>query len=270
VIHPTAIIHETARIAADVTIGPWSIIGAEVEIGAGSNIGPHVIINGPTKLGKNTRVYQFASIGEEPQDLKFHGERTMLEVGDNNTFREFVTINRGTGAGGGITKIGDHNFFMAYVHIAHDCIVGHHNIFANNASLSGHVVVENYVTMAGFSAVRQFTRLGTHSFVTGGSMVVKDVLPYLLVSGDPAEPYGLNVVGLQRRGISPVALMNLRKAYKIIFRKNLVLDEVLEQLHVLREECEEVQLMIEGIKASERGIARETRRSVIEAMEDAD
>lgn len=269
-IHPTAIIHETARIAADVSIGPWTIVGADVEIGAGSQIGPHVVIKGPTKLGKNTKIFQFASIGEDPQDLKFHGEETILEVGDDNTFREFVTIHRGTGVGGGITKIGDHNFFMAYVHIAHDCIVGNHNIFANNASLSGHVIVENFVTMAGFSAVRQFTRLGAHSFITGGSMVVKDVLPYLLVSGDPAEPYGLNVVGLQRRGFSPATMMSLRKAYKVIFRKNLILDEVLEQLHSLGKECDAIQLMIDGIKASERGIARETRRNVIEAIEDAD
>ncbi|MFN7098394.1 MAG: acyl-ACP--UDP-N-acetylglucosamine O-acyltransferase, partial [Gammaproteobacteria bacterium] len=161
-IHPTAIIHESARIAGDVSIGPWTVIGANVEIGAGSQIGPHVVINGPTKLGKNTRIFQFASIGEDPQDLKFQGEHTVLEVGDNNVFREFVTINRGTGAGGGLTKIGDNNLFMAYVHIAHDCIVGNYNIFANNASLSGHVINVNFVTLSGFSAVIQFTRLGSH------------------------------------------------------------------------------------------------------------
>ena len=261
-IHPSAIIHETAKLAEDVSIGPWTVIGPEVEIGAGSHIGPHVVINGPSKLGKNTRVFQFASIGEEPQDLKFHGERVTLEIGDNNIFREFVTVHRGTGAGGGFTKIGDNNLFMAYVHIAHDCIIGNHNIFANNASLSGHVIVDNHVNMGGFTAVRQFTHLGSHVFVTGGSMVVKDILPYLLVSGNPAEPYGLNTVGLERRGFSPEALLNLRRAYKIIFRKGLIVEETIEELNILAANCPEIKPLIEGIKASERGIAREIRRDV--------
>ncbi|NNM58205.1 MAG: acyl-ACP--UDP-N-acetylglucosamine O-acyltransferase [Legionellales bacterium] len=268
-IHPTAIIDENVKLGVNVSIGPWTIIGAGVEIGEGSQIGSHVVIKGPTKLGKNTKIFQFTSIGEDPQDLKFHGEHATLEMGDNNTVREFVTINRGTKVGGGITKIGDNNLFMAYVHIAHDCVIGNNNIFANNASLSGHVAIEDFVNLAGFTAVHQFTRLGAHSFVAGGSMVVKDVLPYLLVSGDPAEPYGLNIVGLQRRGYSPQVIMNLRKAYKIIFRKSLVLDEVIQALDALKRECPEVELLIRGIQSSERGIARETRRTV-EAMEDSE
>ena len=268
-IHPTAIISENAKLGENVSIGPWTIVGAGVEIGDGSQIGSHVVIKGPTKLGKNTKIFQFASIGEDPQDLKFHGEHTVLEMGDNNIVREFVTINRGTQVGGAITKIGNNNLFMAYVHIAHDCLIGNNNIFANNASLSGHVIIEDYVNLAGFTAVHQFTRLGAHSFVAGGSMVVKDVLPYLLVSGDPAEPYGLNIIGLQRRGYSPPIILILRKAYKIIFRKNLVLDEVIHSLEALRKDCPEVQLLIDGIQSSERGIARETRRTV-EAMEDAE
>lgn len=266
-IHPTAIIHESAKIAADVTIGPWTMVGEDVEIGSGSVIASHVVIKGPTILGKNTRIYQFASIGEEPQDLKFHGEKTSLEVGDNNIFRENVTVHRGTQNGGGLTKIGDNNLFMAYVHIAHDCIVGNHNIFANSASLSGHVTVEDYVTMGGFSAVHQFTRLGSYSFIGGGSMVVKDILPYLMVSGDPGEPYGLNILGLQRRSFPAPVIMQLRKAYKIIFRKNLLLDEVLPLLEELQQNCAEVKTLIEGIKSSQRGIARETRRKITETIE---
>ncbi|MBY0544772.1 MAG: acyl-ACP--UDP-N-acetylglucosamine O-acyltransferase [Gammaproteobacteria bacterium] len=268
-IHPTAIISEKARLADNISIGPYSVIGDDVEIGAGSQIGPHVVINGPTVLGKNTRIFQFASIGEDPQDLKFHGERAVLEMGDNNTIREFVTINRGTEVGGGITKIGNNNLFMAYVHIAHDCIIGNNNIFANNASLSGHVIVGDFVTMGGLTAVHQFTRLGSHSFMAGGTMTAKDILPYVLVAGNPAEPYGLNSVGLQRRGYSSAALMTLRKAYKIIFRQGLVAEEAIVQLVALAQECPEVQLLIDGLQASERGIARETRRNV-EAMEDLD
>jgi len=267
VIHPAAIIHESAKIAADVSIGPWTIIGEDVEIGSGSVIASHVVIKGPATLGKNTRIYQFASIGEEPQDLKFHGELTHLKVGDNNIFRENVTVHRGTQNGGGITKIGDNNLFMAYVHIAHDCNVGNHNIFANSASLSGHVIVEDYVAMGGFSAVHQFTRVGSYSFIGGGSMVVKDVLPYLMLSGDPAEPYGLNILGLQRRGFSMSVLTQLRKAYKIIFRQNLIIEEVLPLLAELELSCSEVQRLIEGIKSSQRGIARETRRKQNEAID---
>ena len=269
-IHPTALIHESAVIGENVSIGPWTIIGANVVIGAHSHIASHVVINGPTTLGTHTKIFQFASIGEDPQDLKFHGEETRLEVGDNNTFREFTTVHRGTGAGGGVTRIGNHNLFMAYVHIAHDCIVGDHNIFANNASLSGHVMIEDYVTMSGFSAVRQFTRVGVYSFVAGGSMVVKDVLPYLLVSGDPAEPYGLNAIGLQRNGFSAHTMLMLRKAYKLIFRRNLLLDEVLAALAVLEKDCVEVKAFIDGIRNSARGIARETRRNAIEAIDDID
>jgi UDP-N-acetylglucosamine acyltransferase len=268
VIHPTAIIDPTAKIAADVSIGPWTVIGADVEIGAGCKISSHVVINGPTIMGKNNHVFQFSSIGELPQDLKFKGESTRLEIGDGNIFRESVTVNRGTGVGGGLTRIGNHNLFMAYVHIAHDCIVGNHNIFANNASLSGHVTIADHVTMAGFTAVHQFVKLGSHSFLSGGCMVGKDVLPFLLVSGNPGEPYGLNVVGLQRRGFSSATLTALRRAYRSIFRKGLKTEDAIAELQTMVAEHAEVQMLIDALQSSERGIAREMRREA--TTEEAD
>lgn len=265
-IHPTAIIDANAKIAANVTIGPWTVIGPEVEIGEGCVIAPHVVINGPTKIGKNNQFFQFSSIGEVPQDLKFNGERTCLEIGDNNIFRECTTINRGTGVGGGLTKIGNNNLFMAYVHIAHDCVIANHCIFANNASLSGHVVVDDYVNIGGFAAAHQFTFIGAYSFIGGNTMVRKDVLPYLMISGDPAEPYGLNVVGLQRRGFTADMLSNLRRAYRTIFRSNLSSEEALRELETTVKECTAIQLFIDGLKRSERGFIRETRRNKTERV----
>ncbi len=267
-IHPTAIIDPSAKIANDVSIGPWTVIGADVEIGEGCKIASHVVINGPTKIGKNNQIFQFSSIGELPQDLKFKGEHTRLEIGDNNIFRESITVNRGTGVGGGLTRIGSHNLFMAYVHIAHDCIVGNHNIFANNASLSGHVILADHVTMGGFTAVHQFVKLGSHSFLSGGCMVGKDVLPYLLISGNPGEPYGLNIVGLQRRGFSSETISALRRAYRTIFRKGLTTEDALAELQTMTAEHPEVQLLVDALGNSERGIAREMRREAV--TEEAD
>lgn len=255
-IHQTAIIDPEAKIGENVEIGPWTFIGPEVEIGDGTWVGSHVVIKGPCKIGKNNRIYQFSSIGEAPQDMKFQGERTHLEIGDHNTIREFCTLNRGTGNGGGVTSIGHHNLLMAYVHIAHDCRVGDHTIFSNNAALSGHVTVHDHVILGGFSAVHQFTVLGMHSFIAGTTKVVKDVLPFMLVAGNPAMPYGLNTVGLKRRGFSDELLSALRRAYKIIYRQGLTVAEAIEQLQTMVVEFPEIAQLIEALASSERGILR--------------
>ncbi|MDR3492797.1 MAG: acyl-ACP--UDP-N-acetylglucosamine O-acyltransferase [Gammaproteobacteria bacterium] len=255
-IHALAIIHPTARIGANVQIGPFSIIGPNVEIGEGTWIGPHVVIQGPTKIGCDNRIFQFSSIGEEPQDKKFKGEETFLEIGDRNIIRESCTFNRGTAQDKSHTKIGNDNLFMAYVHIAHDCVVGNHTIFANNASLAGHVTVEDYVILSGFAGVFQSCRVGIHSFIAMGSMIEKDVPPFVKVSGFHAKPYGLNTVGLRRRGFSPETLLNLRRAYKIIYRKGFVVSKAIEHLEPMVIECPEVKTLMDFIKASENGIVR--------------
>lgn len=255
-IHPTAIIDPSAQIGANVEIGPWTSIGAGVEIGEGSWIGPHVVIQGPTKIGKGNKIFQFASIGAEPQDKKFRGEPTLLEIGDRNIIREFCTFNRGTVQDKSTTKIGNDNLFMAYVHIAHDCIVGNHTIFANNASLAGHVIVEDYAILSGFAGVFQECRIGTHSFASMGAMIDKDVPPFVRVSGYYAKPFGLNTVGMKRRGFAATTMLNLRRAYKIIYRKGFTVKQALEELHKLLAECPEVQMFIDFLNNSERGIAR--------------
>lgn len=255
-IHETAIIHPTARIGQDVTIGPWTVIGEKVEIGDGTWIGSHVVIQGPAKIGKHNKIFQFSSIGESPQDKKYQGEDTYLEVGDNNVIREFCTFNRGTTQDKGYTRIGSHNLFMAYVHIAHDCVIGNHTIFANNSSLAGHVQVDDYATLGGYVGIFQFCRLGAYSFTTGASMVVKDVPPFLKVSGHYAKPYGLNTVGLKRCGFTEEMLTQLKRAYKIIYRKGLTIKQALEELKKLAELCIEVDQMIQFIEASSSGIVR--------------
>lgn len=248
-------IHDSAKIAEGVIIGPWSVIGADVEIGEGTVIESHVVIKGPTKIGKHNHIYQFSSIGEDPQDLKFRGEKSRLEIGDHNMIREFVTLNRGTEVGGNVTKIGSHNLLMAYVHIAHDCIVGDHIIFANNASLSGHVIVEDYVNLGGFSAVHQFCRIGAYAFVAR-AMVTKDVLPYVKVAGSDSGLYGVNRIGLERHGFNEDSISAIQKAYKIIFRNKLTVDEALGKLAPLAAEYEAVQAFVDGLKKSTRGILR--------------
>lgn len=251
-----AIIDPAAKIADDVEIGPWSIIGPEVEIGAGTRIGPHVVIKGPTKIGCNNQFFQFSSIGEDSQDKKYTGEKTFLEIGDNNVFREFCSINRGTHQGGGITRIGNNNLFMACTHVAHDCIVGNHTIFSNHASAAGHVLVGDYAILSGFSGIHQFCIIGAHSFIAAGCMVTKDVLPYVLVDGSTATTRGLNTEGLKRRGFSAETLNTLRRAYKIIYRNGLTVAEAIEQLQELTKECVEVKLMIDVLQQSQRGIVR--------------
>ncbi len=253
-----AVIDPSAKIAENVEIGPYAIIGAHVEIGEGTWIAPHAVIKGRTKLGKRNKIYQFTSIGEDPQDLKYQGEDTLLEVGDENIFREFCTVDRGTVQDQGITRIGNNNLLMNYVHVAHDCRIGNHVIFANNASLAGHVIVDDYVVLGGFSAIYQFCRLGEHSFIASGALVEKDVLPYTRVSGDDifAKPFGLNVVGLRRRGFDEKKRALIKEAYRIVYREGLTTVEAIQKLEGLRDQLPEVDLFIHMLNNAKHGIIR--------------
>ena len=255
-IHQTAIIDETANIADDVTIGAYSIIGADVEIGAGTWIGPHVVINGPTKIGKNNKIYQFASLGGDPQDLKFAGERSYLEIGDNNTIREYVTISRGTADGCDVTRIGDDNLMMAYVHIAHDCQIGSNIIFANSASCAGHVEVADHVILGGFTLVHQFTKIGSHCFTSMGSIINQDVPPYIIVASNYGKASGINKVGLKRRGYSDEVIRAIVNAYKLMIRSKKPRQQVMQEAAELINAYPEVKLMADFIEQSERGIIR--------------
>jgi len=251
-----AVIDPSARIADNVSIGPFTIIGPDVEIGPGTRIGPHVVINGPTRIGRDNQIFQFSSIGEIPQDKKYHGESSRLEIGDRNTIREFVTINRGTEDGGGVTRIGDDNWMMAYIHIAHDCLVGNNTIFANGASLAGHVEIDDYVILGGFTLVHQFTKIGSGAFCGMGSAIGKDIPPYVMVSGNPASPYGINSEGLKRRQFDRAAIKAVKDAYKIIYRSGLTTEEAKQQLEPLAQQHAEVKPMLEFLQRSERGILR--------------
>lgn len=255
-IDPRAVIHPRAELASNVEVGPYTVIGPHVTIDAGTWIGPHVVINGPTRIGRENKIFQFASVGEIPQDKKYQGEETSLEIGDGNTIREYCTINRGTVQGGGVTRIGNDNWIMAYVHVAHDCVVGNHTVLANTVSLAGHVTIEDYVILGGFSKVHQFCTLGAHCFTAFDSGIAKDVPPYVMVSGFSAEPHGLNVEGLRRRGFSTETIANLKRAYKIIYRSNLTVKEAIEQLKEMLPVCPEVGLMVTCLEKSERGIIR--------------
>ncbi len=255
-IHHTAIIDPSAVIAGNVKIGPFSVIGPKVEIGEGTEIASHVVINGPTKIGKNNRIFQFASIGEEPQDKKFHGEDTTLEIGDNNLIRESVTINRGTVQGGGVTRLGSNNWIMAYVHIAHDCIIGNDNIFANNASLAGHVIIDDFVILGGFTLISQFNYMGSHSFSAMGSVISRHVPPYVLVSGHMAKPFGINVEGLRRRNFTDLQIKNIRQAYKFLYRSGLKLEEAEIRIDNIKQESDEISLLSNFLKNQEGGIIR--------------
>jgi UDP-N-acetylglucosamine acyltransferase len=256
VIHPQAIIDPSAELATGVSVGPYSIIGPNVVIGEGTWIGPHVVVNGPTQIGKNNKIYQFASIGEAPQDKKYAGEPTRLEIGDNNIIRESVTISRGTVQDAGVTRVGNDNLIMAYAHIAHDCQVGSFTVFANSTSLAGHVHVEDYVIFGGFTLVHQFCKIGAYCFTAMGSAISKDVPPYLRVAGHMAKPYGLNSEGLKRRGFSADTIAELRSAYKILYRSNLTLEQAIQRLDEKAAQCKEVKRFLDFIKASTRGIIR--------------
>ena len=255
-IHPTAIVDAAARLAPDVEVGPYTVIGPDVEIGPGSRIGPHTVVTGHTRIGANCAIAQFASVGDAPQDKKYAGEPTRLEIGDRNTIREFVTINRGTVQGGGVTRIGDDNWIMAYVHVAHDCLIGNRTIFANNAQLAGHVEVEDDAILGAFTAVHQFVRIGGHAFTGLGTILLQDVPPYVKASGNPARPYGLNSEGLRRRGFSAAALVELKRAYRTLYRSGLTLDEARIRISAQAESVPELARLAAFVAAEGRGIIR--------------
>lgn len=255
-IHPQAIIDPGARLGKNVQVGPFSVIGADVEIGDDTWIGPHAVINGPARIGRQNKIYQFTSLGEAPQDLKYAGEPTRLEVGDRNVIREYVTFSRGTVTGAGVTRVGSDNLFMAYVHVAHDCQVGDHTVFANCATLGGHVTVGDHAILGGFTGIHQFCRVGAHCMTGVATVTFKDIPPFLLVYGNTAKPYGLNLRGLKRRGFSEGSIETLKHAYKILYRSGLRLEEALAQLRGLAPQCPEVGALVSFIAASERGIIR--------------
>lgn len=254
-IHPTALIDPRAQLADDVEVGPYSIIGPDVTLGAGCIIGPHVVIKGPTLMGARNRVFQFASVGEDCQDKKYKGEPTRLEIGDDNVIRECATIHRGTIQDNSLTRIGNGNLLMAYSHVAHDCVVGNHCILANNATIAGHVHVGDYAILGGMAAAHQFCQIGTHAMCGGGSIILKDIPAYAMVSGHPAETHGINYEGLKRRGFSKESLQALRQAYKMVFRQGLNLQDAITELET-GEMLPEVRVFLDSLKASTRGIAR--------------
>ena len=250
------IIDASAQIGSNVEIGPWSVIGPNVIIDDGCKISSHVVIKSHTRLGKNNQIFQFASIGEDPSDLKFKGEEVWLEVGDDNVFREGSNIHRGTGVGGGVTRIGNNNLFMPYTHVAHDCIIGNHVIFSNNAAVSGHVEVDDWAILGGYSGVYQFLKIGAHSFVGALSHVNMDVPAYVIVNGTPPVPRGINITGLQRRGFSKEAIKALRDSYKTLYRKGLTVAEALTELSNHVNDFPEIQPLIDSVNASSKGILR--------------
>ena len=255
-IHETACVHPNAKIGRNVVIGPYAIIGEHVEIGDNCIIGPHVVIDGWTTIGTGNKFYHGASIGLEPQDLKFKGEKSFLFIGDNNVFRENVTVHRGTEGGGGETRIGNNSLFMAYSHIAHDCQLGNNIVLANCTALAGHVVVEDHVVIGGLCGVHQFTKIGKMVMVGGCSKIVKDVPPFVLVDGNPAKVSGINVVGLRRNNISPEIRDEIKKAYRILYRSNLIISKAIEQMDQELQASEEIEHFIRFLRNAERGILR--------------
>jgi UDP-N-acetylglucosamine acyltransferase len=255
-IDPRAIVDSRARLASDVSVGPFTVIGSDVEIDQGTWIGSHVVIQGPTRIGRDNRIFQFASIGEIPQDKKYGGEPTRLEIGDRNTIREYCTINRGTVQDAGVTRVGNDNWIMAYVHSAHDCQVGHRTVFANGASLAGHVSIGDDVVMGGFALVYQFCRIGDHSLCGFACGVNQDVPPYIIVAGYRAEPRGINAEGLRRRGFPSVEIQAIRQAYKILYRSDLRVEEAVIEIRSLAEEFPRLRIMVDFLGSSKRGIVR--------------
>jgi UDP-N-acetylglucosamine acyltransferase len=255
-IHQTAIVHPGAQIDDNVEIGAYSIIGEHVEIAAGTVIGPHVVIKGRTRIGRHNAISQFCSLGEVPQDKKYAGEPTRLEIGDHNTIREFCTFNLGTAQDVGVTRVGDHNWIMAYVHLAHDCQIGNHTIFANNAQLAGHVEVGDYAILGGFTVVHQFVKIGAHIITGMGTILLQDLPPYVLASGNPSAPHGINAEGLKRRGFSSVAIMSIKRAYKTLYKSGLSLDEARNAIRSQLAEHVELQPLVDFLAHSQRGIIR--------------
>ena len=255
-IHPTAIIHPGAKLGDKVSVGPYCVIGEHVEIGEGTWIGPHVVLDGHTRIGRDNRIFPFSSLGGEPQDKKYKGEPTKLEIGDRNTIREYCTINAGTVQDAGITRLGDDNWIMGYVHIAHDCQVGNNTIFASNAQIAGHVHVGDWVILGGMVGVHQFVKIGAHAMAGGGTILLQDVPPYIMAHGNPAAPHGINSEGLKRRGFSEEAIAALRRAYKSLYRSGLGLAEAIQTLSVEHAHLPEVQVLTEFLRNAKRGIIR--------------
>lgn len=255
-IHPTAIIDPSAEIAADVEVGPYTIINADVVIDSGTRIESHVVLGGPSTIGKDNHIYSYASVGSDPQDKKYNGEKTALEIGDRNVIREYCTISRGTAQDVGVTRIGNDNWIMAYVHIAHDCQVGNQTIFANAASLAGHVTVEDYVIFGGFTNVHQFCRIGAHCFTGMSSVISMDVPPYIMLTGNPAHPHGLNIEGLKRRGFSSDAIKEIKQAYRLLYKSDLKLDDAKSKISSMAEACPELKIMQSFLDQTTRGILR--------------
>ena len=255
-IHPTAIVHPGARLGANVELGPYSIIGEHVEIGEDTWIGSHVVIGGRTRIGRGNRIHPFCSLGGDPQDKKYAGEPTELHIGERNTIREFCTFHIGTAQDAGVTRVGDDNWVMAYVHLAHDCQVGSNTIFANNAQLAGHVHVGDYAILGGFTGVHQFVRIGAHSFTGGSTLLIQDLPPYVMAAGNPAQPRGINSEGLKRRGFSAEAIAAIKRAYKDLYRSGQTLEEAARKVGEAAAEEPALKIMADFLAAPGRGIVR--------------
>jgi UDP-N-acetylglucosamine acyltransferase len=255
-VHATAIVAPGARLHSTVEVGPYAVIGPQVEIGAGTTVGPHAVIEGRTRIGERNRVFQFASVGAQPQDLKYAGEDSALEIGNENLIREFTTLHKGTTGGGGVTRIGDRNLFMAYSHVAHDCQVGSGCVFANGATLGGHVEVGDHAILGGLAAVHQFTRIGRHAFLAGGTMVVMDIPPFCMAQGDRAELVGVNSIGLARHGYTEEQITRVKEAYRILFRSKLPLEEAVERIRTELGNPTELQVLLGFVTTSQRGLTR--------------
>jgi len=255
-VHPMAIVHPGARLGERCRIGPFSVVGDQVQLGAGCELVSHVVIQGDTEVGEECRFFPFSSVGLEPQDLKYHGERTRVRIGSHNLFRECCTVHSGTAGGGGVTSIGDRNLFMAYAHVAHDCRVGCDTVFANAATLAGHVVVENFAVIGAFSGVHQFCRIGAYAYIGGYSVITQDALPYILTVGNRARAFGINVIGLKRRAFPEQTLNALKRAYRLLFQSKLTTSRALEQMEQEMGEVQEVVYLASFIKATERGIIK--------------
>ncbi len=255
-IHPTALVDPGAELDSTVEVGPYAVIGPGVEIDAGTSIGPHAVLKGPTRIGRDNRIFQFASVGEDPQDKKYGGEPTWLIMGDRNRVREFATIHRGTTQDRGVTRIGDDNLFMAYTHVAHDCWIGNQVILANAASLGGHVEVQDWAILGGFAIVHQFCRIGAHAFCAMGSVITQDVPPYIMVAGHPAQPHGINTEGLRRRGFAPKTIQSIKRAYRTLYLANLRLEEARARIQEMSATTPELEVLANFIGQGGRGLIR--------------